>query len=335
MNPPGKQESQFLFSLKFQNTLPNAPSGPYFKKLRPFAVMDPFKSYRISSLEKGHVWQPNFGPDLGINFDLVDQESILFHDTAKNRSMQPESYLHETSEKTRTSLAISDKPWWLRETTYISNDVFRAPSKASDDNHSKRTVPLNGTEESDDASSAQHIERTFETVEKTVENLKKQGKRKLIYSLPLLPLQYDSEPTFSIVRFDEDPAQFAADNGENQHANKRINSSIITNFRLAQGQSRLGRQGICESTLVAPLDSSSSSPPQEDQKEGEFYDWVKDYTMDVQSQQMEDSFLFILDEDEDVESGGSVSFAPYAARIEMKKMGFEESTPHECYVSRK
>ena len=39
--------------------------------------MNPSKEYKISTLEKSFIWQPNFGLDMGINLDLVDQESIL------------------------------------------------------------------------------------------------------------------------------------------------------------------------------------------------------------------------------------------------------------------
>jgi len=48
--------------------------------------MSQYATYQISSLEKSCIWQPHYGPELGLKLDLVDQESILPTDTnnAKN-----------------------------------------------------------------------------------------------------------------------------------------------------------------------------------------------------------------------------------------------------------
>ena len=90
-----QKDAPFLFSLKFQNTLPNAPSGPFFKKVPLYSVMNPLKEYKVSTLEKSFIWQPNFGLDMGVNLDLVDQESILVQEVPGNNRYIPS--VHFTS----------------------------------------------------------------------------------------------------------------------------------------------------------------------------------------------------------------------------------------------
>jgi hypothetical protein len=115
-----QQDSEFLCVPQFQNTLPNAPSGPFLSK---FGMMQSFSElnvYHTSSLEKSYVWQPHFGPDVGIKLDLVDQDSILSPDGNINHLLDHSDlkYLANTSERKRFMENSQDLSW-LRQTTYL------------------------------------------------------------------------------------------------------------------------------------------------------------------------------------------------------------------------
>ena len=335
-----QKDSQFLFSLKFQNSLPNAPSGPFFKKV-PFNSIthQPLQGYRVSTLEKSYIWQPNFGQDLGINLDLVDKEAVLVPENSNK--VELEAYLTENNEKVRgKNLPITqdDKPFWLRSTTYMSNDVFRPVLKSRDDDIKVKSSKLLASEgDLEDTTSISYIEDTFKSVDETVSNLKKQEKRKLLFSIPLLPLEASTirKRTFSIVQFDEDVGIVKQENNSNEPKKRSniIESSIITNVRL--GKNLVGASSLLESSLVsaniANAPSSSTSSDEGNSNHSEVvYGWVKDYEMKLQSHHMEDSFLFFLNENEP----SVVSYMPFSARIEMKKLGMDDSTPHECLVTR-
>lgn len=72
-----KDGNDFICIPQFHNTIPSAPSGPYLKNLDQQNRYQDFAVYKTSSLEKNYIWQPHFGPDLGLRLDLVDQEAIL------------------------------------------------------------------------------------------------------------------------------------------------------------------------------------------------------------------------------------------------------------------
>jgi len=124
---------EFIIKLKFANNLPNAPSGPFLKSI-PYVnngsysslYDNKFPEYRTSTLEKGYTWQPHFGPDLGIQLDLVDQDSILEtdHQTVDQSDLK---YLTGSVDSGRAKLAQLDqsKPLWLRNTTYMENNLFQ------------------------------------------------------------------------------------------------------------------------------------------------------------------------------------------------------------------
>lgn len=268
-------------------------------------------------------------------------------------NISQQSYLAEGSDKSRGKIDLADKPWWLRETTYTSNDLFRTGSKVKDEGHatSAKLKQQLQNEVVEDPFSVACIQETFRSVQTTLTSLKSESKRKMEFMIPLLPAQCtisndsQSVPLFSIVRFDEDPAANEdlerSTLSQSNKRLKRIDSSIITNFRLSKDENRIGKQSVFESTLVAPYqDSIEGGNCDELTQEGDngdknevLYDWVKDYSMDVQNHNMGDSFLFFQSENSRGES--EMSYIPYAARVEMKKLNVEDSMPHECFVTRK
>ena len=120
-------DTQFLIDLQFQNNLPNAPSGPFLRKLGLYHKFDRFAEYKTSTLEKKHVWQFHLGPDCGLNLDFVDQDSILVESDMKELDVDEQAYLKGNQKKSssKKDLDESDKPWWLRSTTYMENDLFK------------------------------------------------------------------------------------------------------------------------------------------------------------------------------------------------------------------
>lgn len=81
MIPPNiwnkESKSDFICLPQFHNNLPNAPCGPYLKNIELLNPYSDFSLYKTSSLEKNHIWQPHFGPDLGLRLDLVDQVNVF------------------------------------------------------------------------------------------------------------------------------------------------------------------------------------------------------------------------------------------------------------------
>ena len=80
----------FLCKPAFHNTLPTAPSGPFFRPLSLYNnsnnssnsnKMLQYAIYQVSTLEKSCIWQPHYGPELGLKLDLADQDTILPSDS--------------------------------------------------------------------------------------------------------------------------------------------------------------------------------------------------------------------------------------------------------------
>ena len=46
-----------------------------------------YATYQVSTLEKSCIWQPHYGPELGLRLDLVDQESIIPTDTNNGKNV--------------------------------------------------------------------------------------------------------------------------------------------------------------------------------------------------------------------------------------------------------
>ena len=82
----------------------------------------------------------------------------------------------------------------------MSNDVFRPVLKSREDDDSNlKTKKLLSEQDLENPASIGFIEDTFKSVNETVRNLKKQeAKRKLAFSVPLLPLQSNTSLTISV-----------------------------------------------------------------------------------------------------------------------------------------
>lgn len=344
----------FVVNLPYRNKLPSAPYGPYFKNVDILThLKDEFPEYRTSTIEKNYVWQPHLGPLVGIDIDLVDQESILVADVNAQQNLAPSDrkYLHYSSNekgKGKSSKASFDeqtKPWWLRNTTYMENNPFNVQSKIIEEDPGKRTAELKKklAEPHLDHFSQEYVERTFSSVDETIKRLEAQNKnKKIVYNIPVLPLE-DQIPSskkrkriHSLVRFDEDPKVVVnvvtVQDDEQTSKKYKIDDSIATNVRepLPSKDGATTVKGL-EVTLVAPAAKDDSYNRK---KTEHLFEWVKDYRMEIHTDPLGCNFIFLLDEEDKEQLPTKVKYFPIASRVDMKKLTLDNSMPQDCLVVR-
>lgn len=361
----------FQISLKYQNNLPSAPSGPFFKHVGLFHSFEKFGEYRLSSLEKNHVWQPHFGPDIGLNLDLVDQEAMLIQDQGGIPPVPDQAdlkYLHGIVDKGRgkqKQIDQSSKPWWLRNTTYMENNLFNTVINKNHDVES--TIKLNEQKRKQmgdvhDPFSEEFIESSFRLLDKTIADLRRKAKGGVSWEIPLLPLDLPenlqqpdggNDKSYSLVRFDEDPLVSLSvdiakkEGGGSEEVDpatkrRRITQAIATNFRQSQNEDlQFGKaSSTIEVSLVAPTAADSAGAVAVPR----LFEWVRDYRMEVADTRVEDGFLVVIgpvqaadgsgaaSANASVPAAGSAGYFAIRSRVDMKKMSAEDSRPHDCTV---
>jgi hypothetical protein len=121
-----EERSEFICRPKFRNTLPSVPCGPFVKAIQlPHSSAD-FASYSMSTLEKSFIWQPH---QLGLNIDLVDQESLLDQISDRPSAVHPADAKYIAGKSQRT---IPEHIPWLKRTTYVTNDLYDNVNKFKD-----------------------------------------------------------------------------------------------------------------------------------------------------------------------------------------------------------
>lgn len=204
-----KDGNDFICIPQFHNTIPSAPSGPYLKNLDQQNRYQDFAVYKTSSLEKNYIWQPHFGPDLGLRLDLVDQEAILNPISIRNEDAIDASEMRllkgDAPDRGRgklRSLEGGEKPWWLRNTTYLENNLYSSVVQTSNNDFKRPRVGevfVSGIET---------FISSFDSVEVNVKKLAREAREKLgtqiEWSIPILPSE-DVSNYFVLARFDEDP----------------------------------------------------------------------------------------------------------------------------------
>lgn len=314
-------EDKFISKLKYQNGLPDAPSGPFFKKISLYHAFEDFAEYQTSTLEKSFVWKPHLGPDMGLNLDLVDQETMMSIGTHQPIDPKELRYLTAPNDKVRGKLKQVDqslKPWWLRNTTYIENNLFNMVDKPREQKRSE-TKKVNFF-------SKDYIENSFQSVDKTLESLiSSNTQRKVVVDLPLLPYsEYDEDQNrYSLVRFDEEAGQILDsrqqfDELEPSSKKRKFMSSIITNVSESNGDINSNK---FESSLVVPVEEKTD----DDERK---YTWVKNYTMEYTTMKPGDNYLVVLDEFDK-----KSTYYPITSRAELKKLN-TSATISECHIKR-
>lgn len=347
-----QQDSEFLCIPQFQNTLPNAPSGPFLMK---FGMMQSFSElnvYHTSSLEKSYVWQPHFGPDVGIRLDLVDQDSILTPDGSITHLLDHSDlkYLANTSERKRLMENAQDLSW-LRQTTYLPGLLHGHATitnikgeksgikKTLLEEHSKKLVGKGSL----DPFSIEFIDESFDLIDSTVEALiktkmEKNSKIELTFSIPILPDINFEKSQFSYVSFDEPVSgQVLHDSQKDiEDVSDVADESVIINIRVSKKSGKYNNNSFI-SSLVKQKDISMQSEEImeiNDDLKSVHYDWLSDYNMQLQKNESKneskDYFLFIINEETK-----QATYTDFVTRLQMKKTSIEDSEPHDALISRR
>jgi hypothetical protein len=318
----------FVCFRQFSNSLPNAPSGPFFrpKKIDAQESFEKYAKYEVSSLEKSFIWQPHFGADVGINLDLVDQDAMLMY--VPNQVMDPGDMkflqvADSTRKKSRGGDLITEKPWWLRNTTYLENNLFKVNTRELPTQGSKTIRPVS------DPLSIPVIDASFTEVEKTLKAQIEQNKDKqLEWCVDFVPTSLDSKILFSLIRFDEDPRKLVSDVNKKDEGKRKVRKSLLTNARMSkEGDGR--KEGVLVS-LVASTDPQIQ--PSENSGEAAHFDWISDFKMDSRPAEADD-YLIVL-----TESNGVKEVAEYYQlqnRVELRQLARLECDPHDAFVSRR
>lgn len=99
-----------------------------------------YGEYKLSTLEKNYTWLPHVSVDINMNIDLVDQEAMLYLpdkpvlDPMDELYLKPvnTSNLHGSSNLSKANIK-GPNPWWLRNTTYLENNLFSQTHKTRQD----------------------------------------------------------------------------------------------------------------------------------------------------------------------------------------------------------
>ena len=372
-----KDGSDFICLPQFHNSLPNAPSGPYLKNIELSHRYIEFSQYRTSSLEKNYIWQPHFGPDLGLRLDLVDQEAILNPISMRNEDNIDASEMRllkgDAPERGRGKLRSLDggeKPWWLRNTTYLENNLYSSVVQVSNTDFKRKRVGAAFV------SGIEAFVASFDDVELNVRRLAKEAREKLHtdieWSIPVLPGS-DLGDYLAVARFDEDPdtirKEAAPSSGEEEVPVPAVNEavySILANIRQINPDEENTKTSLTSffTSLVLPSDEKYVPPVVASESNGDvdseevkenggdsntengnstnvLFKWTKNYSMDVNTKQ-DDSFILTVQEPSTGGSmsasssgvqAGTVSYHPVRSRLLLKKV--TDNDEHEAVVTRR
>jgi hypothetical protein len=334
-----KQNSDFLTTPEFFNSLPAAPSGPYFKAMS-ITNFDKYSAFGISTLEKSYTWQPHF-PEGGVKLDLVDQESVLIPDKIPQIHLIDAKYLNgnDSGNRKKRKVSSDEKPWWLRNTIYLENNLYNQRRPAVKDE--KDRVLKDQSTKHIDTYTPSAIEDSFIKISKSmnyIENLKRSKVSKtecdIEWSIPIFPNSLIFQNPLLPVLFDEDIKDIIEKRNNLNGTRYNVTSSIITNARRPQkGDIQINEKSF-NISLIAPDGDIDGNG------EGTQYDWISDFKMELQYlASAEDEFLIEIcppskensNSDEDIYSA---KYWPVSKRIELRKLPVDEATPHQAIVYR-
>lgn len=330
----GANSDDFLINMEFRNSLPAVPCGPYLTKID---VSDMYTKMRVkteSSLERNYIWQRHCPLDMNMAIRLEDQESVLGHSYGVDQShkvnaiLGQENYqLDGTADKSKREQKNDyvAANWWLRETRYGENQLFK--------NSNKKSLSAEVAEVDEHYYDVEVIERSFANI------LAHDDNDDVEWSLPILPDAAYGEQSYNFTRFDEDPeaaqtweksARVSEDEVEpeveepemEKHmvGKKRMRESIITNVRDGK---KLGSYAV---TMVVPtLDSEA---PQAIGDSGA-YSWATDYAMNInKTTSANANYFFVVDHD-----SKSVRYHNVNTLVDMHRLSVDEVKPHNAHVT--
>lgn len=311
-------DETFLCVPLFKNELPDVPIGPYFTKYKLQHIVEDYGKYLMSSLEKSYTWHPHYDSSMGLNLDFVDKPAILVpysEDSGKIPVHPSDSiFLSNQNPLKKMNDDKAEKPWWLRSTTYLENDLYKSRAAKVD---SAAAGEVNNML---DPFTEEYIRGSFEAVRK----MKNTTGKQIVWSMPILPSDVVGDQS-TFIRFDANydrPADETEESDEPESKKLRTNC-LLTNMRVVSS-------GVNHThmSMVAPADEGRS--PSDGSDEPIHYDWVRDFKLDVRQKNLQSLFLLSLDEE-----AMQCRYSRIHTTADMQKLGAEESAPHEVWVTRR
>ena len=316
-----QMDSQYACIPKFQNTLPAAPSGPFFGQVPLQFSRQDYAEYRVSTLEKGYVWPVHMPYDVGMNLNLVDPEKVLVNEEDKYVPLDPLDLAYMASGK--SSSLVESQPNWLRYTTYTTNQITggnnikKGKKRGADEVGKSVGMNLVGTDKN-------KAEASFDTTEKRINELERASKNaKIAHVSNFLPDINLWSTHMSLVSLSENPYSTKDEDAKAQGTSK-LKEAILTNIHVVKGL-----QGDMACSLVVPADKEAIDLPG-GRGVGIPYEWTKDYKLGVDTKQSVESDIFAVY----LKKNAISTFAPIRQRLDCKKL--ERSiVEHECVVIRR
>jgi hypothetical protein len=289
-----------------------------------------------------------------LKLDLVDQDAILIPENSDDLLDPSElRYLTSASDtrKSKSRLAeVTEKPWWLRNTTYLENDLYKTRQRPDAEQQAKRIrreEPTEGEELVGDS-----FEKLGPTLEKLRARVLKEKKATIEWEIPLLPAEDDLEGQFAIIHYDEHPdlaaAAAAGADAEEAVVGDRASESVILNIRAQLNDQHKDAGGLnFGASLVGRNKASKDGADGDDAataavEGGELYSWIRDYKMNVAGIDGQDVFIFTIkpgsqgsasaSASASASSNGSVRYVPVRSKMEMRKLAV--GAPHEAVITR-
>lgn len=260
-------ETDFISQPEFFNTLPSAPSGPFFRKI-PLSSFTKSSKFKASSLEKSYIWQPHL-QEAGIQLDLVDQESILIPNRTLHLNPMDAKYINaaDSTNRKNRKLTADEKPWWLRNTVYLENNLYGQRRPCAKDEADLKAAALalsvKNSTKFKDPYLISNIEDSFHAVTRHVtSDLKKHVPAKdarIEWSVPIYPDAIRFAAPHLQVRFDENVQDMYARKCSMDNMNYDAGRAIITNLR-QQLTSEHASTKTFYASLVSPELASSAAP---------------------------------------------------------------------------
>ena len=318
----GANNDDFLVNMEFRNNLPAVPCGPYLSKIDMTGMYAKLRNKTESSLERSYVWQRHCPLDMNVAIRLEDQESVLGNQEGSapqryNAIVGPESYqLSSAADKSKQQQKNEHVAanWWLRETRYGENQLFK--------DSNKKSMEVQAAVVDEHYYDKEVIEGSFK---KIVEH---DDADDVEWSLPILPDDNYGEQDYSFTRFDEDPEkgetwekhaeEEEAETAKHAVGQKRMRESILTNIR---DSNKINTYAV--SMVVPTLDSEGPKAVGDSAD----YSWAADFSMNLNTS-AKANYLFVVNHD-----GKSVKYHNVNALIDMHILNIDEIKPHNANVT--
>lgn len=318
----------FAINLQFQNSLPPSYGHGLYSKVD-FNDFNPEDAQvygrRTSSLEKKHLWEANADPFCGMRPNLVDQDRLLRYSTDPLDSSDAK-LLHSQKQSTTTlgnngARGVTDdqKPYWLRNTTYLENNPFNKYSNNNEEEAFEAHRETRKRQAVEDIFDKELVVQSFTKCEEVIKN--EQGpkkKRKVVSVFPIVPDSLLGSVSTVLVRFDEDLSSNLRSAPEAEH------HAMVVNVREPPSRELTKKAGLFHATVVIPTATEGAD---RDVSSSTSHRWFRDFRMEMQDVNLDDSFLLVVDRHEK-----AAKYLPVRARTDMKRLDFHSSIPADVNV---